>query len=231
MKKFLFLFVSMVCLSVSAQNLQLHYDFRGTSKPNVNPDGDYLTATFEMFKADKLGNTFMFIDADFNVKRGNIGLMYAEISREFTLGKLPIAAHIEFNGGVANWGSIDNAYLAGIAMPFSLKNFFFNTYVVYKLNNYHVVSNDVQATVVWNGSFFNDRMTFNGHFDVWSENKDRMTGNGGKKVVIQTEPQLWYNIIPGKFSAGTEIEMTNNFYPYNDGGFTIYPTVAVKYNF
>ncbi|MGL4332619.1 MAG: DUF5020 family protein [Bacteroidales bacterium] len=231
MKKFLLLFVSMLCLSVSAQNLQLHYDFRGTCNSNANPDGDYLTATFEMFKADKLGNTFMFIDADFNLKRGNIGMMYAEIAREFTLGKLPIAAHIEFNGGIANFGTIDNAYMVGIALPFSIKKFNFNTYVAYRLSNFHVVSNDVQWTVVWNANFLNDRMTFNGHFDIWSENKNRLTGRGGKKAVIQTEPQLWYNVIPNKFSAGTEIEMTNNFYPYNDGAFTCYPTVALKYIF
>lgn len=231
MKKFLLLFVSMLCMSMSAQNLQLHYDFRGTCNSNANPDGNYLTATFEMFKADKLGNTFMFIDADFNLRRGNIGLMYAEIAREFTLGTLPIAAHIEFNGGIANFGTIDNAYLVGVALPFNIKKFGFNTYLVYRLNNYHVVSNDVQWTLVWNSNFFNDRLTFNGHFDLWTENKNRLTGRGGKQVAIQTEPQLWYNVIPGRFSVGTEIEMTSNFYPYNNGAFTCYPTLAVKYSF
>ncbi|MGL5690834.1 MAG: DUF5020 family protein [Bacteroidales bacterium] len=227
MKKLLLLLVTLISINLSAQNLQLHYDFRGTCDSKAGDN--YVTATYEMFKPDRLGNTFMFVDVDFNLKRGNIGLIYTEIAREFTLGKLPFAAHIEFNGGIANWGSIDNAYMAGVALPFNISKFHFNTYVVYRLNNYHVVSNDVQWTMVWGGSFLNDRMTFNGHFDIWSENKNRMTGRGGKQAVIHTEPQLWYNVIVNKFSVGTEIEMTKNFYPYAD--FTCYPTLAVKYNF
>lgn len=42
--------------SIFAQNLQLHYDF--------GEDRKYLTSTFEYFNADKLGNTFLFVDLD-----------------------------------------------------------------------------------------------------------------------------------------------------------------------
>ena len=43
--------------------------------------------------------------------------MYLDIARDLKLGKSPIMAHLEFNGGVGNANnfgfSIANAYLAG----------------------------------------------------------------------------------------------------------------------
>lgn len=43
---------------LSAQNLQLHYDF--------GQDRKFFTSTLEMFKPDTLGSTFWFVDFDFN---------------------------------------------------------------------------------------------------------------------------------------------------------------------
>jgi hypothetical protein len=64
-------------------------------------------------------------------------------------------------------------------------------------------------------------MTFNGFADVWSE-----YGLGGKTVFL-TEPQLWYNINKS-FSAGGEVEISNNFAGSND--FEVRPTIAIKWN-
>ena len=44
---------------VTAQNIQLHYDF--------TDDRDYLTTTVEMFKPDAYGSTFFFIDFNYDV--------------------------------------------------------------------------------------------------------------------------------------------------------------------
>ena len=41
-------------LSATAQNIQLHYD--------LGKDRQMFTTTVEMFKPDKLGNTFFFIE-------------------------------------------------------------------------------------------------------------------------------------------------------------------------
>jgi hypothetical protein len=53
-----------------------------------------------MFKPDRWGNTFMFVDLDFNFDKQNPGLIYVEIAREFQLGNFPLLPHIEYNGGL-----------------------------------------------------------------------------------------------------------------------------------
>ena len=57
--------------------------------------------------------------------------------------------------------------------------------------------------------------------------------NGQKKgLLIQSEPQLWYNITKN-FSVGTEFEISNNFiYPTCETTKTFYfnPTLGVKFN-
>src|SRR5665648_1111147 len=58
MKKILILFVLFIAASaLKAQNVQLHYD--------IGKDRKYLTSTVEMFKPDKWGSTFFFIDMDY----------------------------------------------------------------------------------------------------------------------------------------------------------------------
>ena len=56
-KTTLLLLVSLLAFGSFAQNVQLHYDLGKGRK--------YLTSTVEMFKPDKLGSTFFFIDMDY----------------------------------------------------------------------------------------------------------------------------------------------------------------------
>lgn len=238
MKKSVLLSLILLAIGVNslfAQNLQLHFDPRGAIQGKDNFSKNYATATFEMFKADKWGSTFMFVDMDFNIEKGNIGLAYAEIARDQNLGKLPIKAHIEFNGGLGkNFGeggySIENAYLGGISYPFAVGKFHFNTYVAYKLQAFDKTSHDVQWTISWGANFFNDKLTVSGFLDVWSQNKNKSKEGweSGKKVVIIAEPQFWYNV-NSNLSFGTEIEITDNFYIKNRG--YVNPTIAAKWNF
>lgn len=237
MKKLLLVIVlGFICLSSFSQNLQLHYDFRNSIDKNLSSK-NYITATFEMFKPDKWGSTFMFVDFDLNATNGGMGLAYMEIARDFKIGDFKIMPHIEYNGGLgifeqgAGHGgfSVSNSYLAGASYSFFLEPFFINTYIAYKLNAFAKSSHDVQWTMVWNSSFFDKKVTFNGFVDVWTENKDRSGVLSGKKVVLISEPQIWYNINE-HLSIGSEIEISNNFIPVSNK-LEIIPTIAAKWNF
>ncbi|MDP2888434.1 MAG: DUF5020 family protein, partial [Bacteroidota bacterium] len=106
MKKLvLILFVSFLALGTFAQNIQTHYD--------MGKDRGYLTTTVEMFRPDKTGNTFFFIDFDYGVGDvEGVSLAYFEIARCFKLGKSPFSWHGEYNGGFGqyNAGDFNKAY-------------------------------------------------------------------------------------------------------------------------
>lgn len=71
MKKLvLVLFAGFLSVGSFSQNLQTHYD--------MGKDRRYLTTTVEMFRPDKTGNTFFFIDMDYGVG----GLQGVSIFRE-----------------------------------------------------------------------------------------------------------------------------------------------------
>lgn len=232
-KSFLPLILFLITGFVSAQNIQLHFDPRhALHKDDFGKN--YFTTTFEMFKPDKWGSTFGFVDLDFNQSRGNIGLAYMEIMRDQNIGKLPIRAHVEFNGGLASWGNLPNAYLAGASYATNIGGFNLTTYLAYKYHAFARVSNDVQWTGIWGGSLFNNKLTICGFIDIWTENKDRTQAKttDDKKIVLLTEPQFWYNVNTN-LSFGTEIEISNNFLPDSRGKDKAYvnPTIAAKWTF
>lgn len=229
-KVFFFSVLFLAAASLFSQNLQLHFDPRHALHGDKVSDKNYFTTTFEMFKPDKWGSTFMFVDLDFNQSKGNIGLAYMEIARAIKIGNSPIMAHVEFNGGLASWGTIPNAYLGGAAFNKNFGSVNIGTYVAYKYHAFARVSNDVQWTVTWGTNLFNNKVTLSGFLDLWTENKDRSKAKAisGKKVVLLTEPQVWYNISPN-LSLGSEIEISNNFLPVNKT--IVNPTLAAKWNF
>lgn len=237
MKKILLTFgLLLTVVAINAQNLQLHFDPRHALHSDTF-DKNYFTATFEMFKPDQWGSTFMFVDLDFNQSRGNIGTAYLELARDLKLGKSPIMAHVEFNGGVGkakNFGfPINNAYLAGASYATNIKGVNLSTYLVYKYNAFEKVSNDIQWTLTWGTNIFDNKVTLSGFLDVWTENKNRThePGKSGKKVIILTEPQVWYNLNKN-LALGTEIEISNNFITLNNNNKTLVnPTLAAKWNF
>lgn len=230
--------VAILCAAgtIQAQNLQLHFDPRNSLYGDKVAPINYLTATFEMFKPDQWGSTFMFVDFDFNFDKRNPGLAYAEIAREFKIGDFPLLPHIEYNGGLGlvrgtnDVGfSIPSSYLGGFGYPFKLGDFFMSTYVAYKLNAFQELSHDAQWTFTWNSTLANGKLSLAGFFDLWSENKDRTGENSGKKLVLLSEPQIWYNITP-QFALGTEIELSYNFVVGTEKFYAI-PTIGTKWNF
>ena len=231
LRKVLLFSLSVVAFaSLNAQNLQLHFDPRRSIYGKDDFQKNYLTATFEMFKPDKWGSTFMFVDFDFSSDKGNMGLVYGEIARDFKIDGFALMPHLEFNGGLGNGFIIDNAYLVGLSYPFKAGNFFMSTYAAYKLNAFKKNSHDVQWTLTWTGNFLDNKLTLSGFADIWTQDKRDIQGNSlndGKKVVFLSEPQIWYNLTE-HFSMGSEIELSYNF--YRDKFYAI-PTVAAKWNF
>lgn len=236
-RKGIILLVLLCGVSVQAQNLQLHFDPRSSIHGKEEFPTNYLTATYEMFKPDKLGSTFMFVDADFNLTDGNIGMMYTEITRKFTINNFPIMPLIEYNGGlglfeiddeVGGGYSIPNSYLVGAAYPFQLGNVFVDTYVAYKYNAFKEASHDVQWTVVWTVNLFNDKLTLCGFSDLWTENKNPLDSSSDKKIVFLSEPQVWYNT-NSHLSLGSEIKISSNFAGKNKA--YVCPTLALKWEF
>ena len=232
-KQILFAMLVIMGMAVQAHDVQLHYDFGRNIYPNEEAGRQKVTMTIEQFKADKLGSWFYFVDIDFSSKFTEGA--YTEISREFNLGKqAPVAAHIEYNGGLNRFGSFQQAALLGAAWNGHSADFsrtcsvqlmykrYFKSYE--NTRAYH----SFQLTGVWGLNFAKGKGTFSGFIDLWRGEK----ANGHGQLVLLTEPQLWYNVTP-HLSFGSEIEISNNFIfnTYNSKTFFINPTLAAKWNF
>lgn len=217
MKKIITLFTFFTVVTLSAQNFQGHYDF----------DREHVTLTFEMFKADKYGNTFTFTDFDFNANDG-ISQVYLEIARVLKTEKMPVGLHVEFNGGLGTFNgaetiggyTINNAWIFGANYGKSNAVWGFTTYAGYKAFK-NADEGNYQVTGTWYWNILKDKLTFSGFADLWSENG--LTDN----TVFLTEPQLWYHLNKA-LSVGGEVEISNNF-----GGSTEFearPTLGIKWN-
>lgn len=230
-----------------AQDIQLHYDLGRAVYDNLSPRQS-ITTTVEMFKPDRLGNTYFFIDMDYE-SDGVMGA-YWEISREFNLSNnKQWAAHVEYNGGVTTGKLADSYYgnrfqqavlLGGawnwhsgdFARTFSLQALY-----RYTFKNSHTGAhayNGFQCTAVWGVNFAHGFCTFSGYGDVWYDRS--VNGN----LTFSSEPQFWFNMDKIKgwkdihLSLGTEVEVSNNFVWDSEGTnnkFYAIPTVAVKWTF
>ena len=222
-------------------NLQTFYDFgRG-----------HVTTTLEGYYGDKWGDTFFFVDYDYDhtndsaVKKGVSG-SYFEIARGINFWQdtalKNLSAHVEFNGGV-NFGSSN--FLFGV--NYFLHNAdYSNTFtfeLMYKTYNGTAKAGNIpmQFTIVWGMDklFGVDGLKFSGFADVWGEKTSYWYGdknplaNGESNVIFISEPQLWYNV--GKLFGmenlhiGTVIELSYNFAGCH--GFYCRPCLGTKWVF
>ena len=219
-------------------NLQIFYD--------LAKDRGHFTTTLEGFYNDNWGNTFFFIDYDFNdkdTKDRKIGVSgsYMEIARclNFWQGTAlaPLSLHVEYNGGVG-FGSSN--FLFGLDYFLHSKDFrnTFNFKVLYKTFN-GIASSDLpmQFTFVWGMQdlFGLKGLRFSGFADIWGENVINFMEKADKtgKFVFLSEPQLWYNIGQhfgvNNFSIGGEVEFSYNFAGYD--GFHVRPCIGTKWVF
>lgn len=240
MKRFLLLILLIGAMSAKAQNVQLHYDFGRHAYKSLNSENKTdaraaLTSTVEMFRPDKGGSTFFFVDMDYN--QGVSGA-YWEIARELNFWQNSkmgwLSAHVEYNGGLNRVaGTYDDAFLFGATYSGHSKDFSktWSITASYKLIPRNSMSmHNFQITGVWGITFARGYMSFIGFIDFWREYRAWQ----GTSYILLTEPQLWFNFnaIKGcdklNLSIGTEVELSNNFVAK---GFFAIPTVAVKWTF
>jgi len=243
MKKILIFFTFFIAVSaLKAQNVQLHYD--------LGKDRKYLTSTVEMFKPDKWGSTFFFIDMDYGTG-GTTGVQgpqlgYFEIARGLKFWKCPFEVHVEYNGGFGQTKSADvngvpqsnNAYPINDAWLFG-GNYTWNTADYSKIFTLQAMyknirgKNDMsfQITGVWTVQMFKNKLTFDGFADFWREDNNFFLNaplGTETNFVFLTEPQLWFNCTKN-FSVGSEVEIASNFALHK--GVKVCPTIAAKWNF
>lgn len=222
--------LTLCSFTTSAQNLQFHYDLGRNA----------ITTTVEMFKADNAGNTFFFIDLDYNPR---VSGAYWEIARELNFWQNSnvdwLSVHIEYNGGLnTESGPFNNCWLGGLTYSGNSEDWSktWSITASYKaipgtigLDSNKQVHN-FQLTGVWNLDFFNHWLSFNGFADFWREARPWQ----GTEFIFMAEPQLWVNLnnIKGwekiKLSLGSEVKLSSNFVAK---GFHAMPTVAAKWTF
>lgn len=172
------LLILWACSSVAkAQtNAQILYDF--------GSDRKFVTLTLEMFKQDKWGSTYFFVDHDFNydkmvVGEKNIaqGGTYTEISRALNFWQKTQfknwSLHVEYNGGITKNYPINNAWLFGVEYLVHDKNYK-NTLTLdalYKTIRQTDQNVPLQFTAVWtcNDIFGVKGLKFDGFADFWWE--------------------------------------------------------------
>ncbi|MBP5505069.1 MAG: DUF5020 family protein [Bacteroidales bacterium] len=219
--------------TVNAQtNFQTFYDFgRG-----------HFTTTMEGFHMDNWGNTFFFIDYDYNNRDVNTIISpsntYFEIARCLNFwqdSKLaPFSWQIEYNGGFGlaadapAYGTgagfpVNSAFLTGVDYFMHSKDFN-NTLNLKLLYKYFVNLPSrvpLQFTAVWGCQdlFGLKGLRFSGFADFWCEYAN---------LVFLSEPQLWYQVFD-HFNVGGEVELSYNFAGMN--GFHVLPCVGTKWVF
>ena len=245
MKKVLLIALLFLSLPIMAQNVQLHYDFGRSLYNDLDKTAESngraaLTTTVEMFRPDKFGSTFFFVDMDYN--KGVSGA-YWEISRELNFWQQSkmnwLSVHVEYNGGLNNVvGSYDDAFLAGLTYSGHSKDYSktWSLSVMYKhiADAVDMKGEDAEAnsqiTGVWGISIADGWGSFSGFVDFWRECRPWQNTTH----IFLAEPQLWLNLnkISGwedvKLSVGAEVELSNNFVAK---GFYAIPTLAVKWTF
>jgi len=228
MKKLVLAFIAgLFALGVYSQNIQLHYDF--------GKDRKLVTSTVEMFRPDKYGSTFFFIDMDYssdarNVNNG-VSLAYWEFARAFKWKEnQAIMPRVEYNGGVlkldgeaTSFVPIENCWLAGVEHTWASADF--SKILTFQANYKNIKDKEdasFQLTAVWTVKMLKGKLVFDGFADFWKEEMF-----WGTNYRFLTEPQIWYNFCPN-FAVGSEIEISNNFVK---NGTQVNPTAALKYTF
>ena len=195
-----------------------------------------------MFKGDKFGDTFWFIDHYYAKSSQRPALAsavngsYFEIERGLNFWQesalKDFSVHVEYDG--STWG-------AGI-FCFGGKYFFHSAdysrmLTLYLMYDQHIgvgrADVPVKFTAVWglNDLFGLKGLNFKGFCDVWGNNTLYLDGTTTKYSIL-AEPQLWMNL-GGAFDhhldIGTEIELSYNFAGHK--GFMCNPCAGIRWTF
>lgn len=229
MKKLLFLLLFVFFADSFAQNLQIHYD--------LGKDREYFTTTLEMFRPDEYGSTFFFVDMDYNRGGNNsVSLAYWEIARYINLpfaGKL--SATVQYNDGMLHIKGtpidvpLGHIWLGGFNHPINLGFVTLGQDFLLRKDYLSKNSVDVQLTTTWFVPFFDGKLSFTGFLDIWSTKQAVDINKDESKIVVLSEPQLWYSF-DKHLSVGSELEISSNFIP-GESDIQVMPTLGVKWNF
>ena len=223
--------------AAQAQNLQVFYDF--------GKDRQYITTTFEMFKGDKFGDTFWFIDHNYNPFKNNAEVVtlgpgngtYFEIERGLNFWQdsalKDLSGHIEYDGLLTGTGFNMGTWCFGLKYFFHSQDFSktFTIYAMYeKFGSKSIACADVPVkfSAVWglNDLFGLKGLTFKGFADFWGNNTAWGTWS------FLTEPQLWMNLgslFDGHLDIGGEVEISCNF--AGNKGFMVNPCAGLRWAF
>ena len=246
MSKKFFIAVAVAALSLAqgakAQNLQVFYDF-GEGR-------NYVTTTFEMYKADKWGDTFWFIDHYYNstdgtyksavTNSGPANGSYFEIERGINFWQdtelKDLSAHVEYDGLITGGGFNMGTWCVGVKYFLHSEDFskMLTLYAMYeRFNGSRISSADVPVkfSAVWS---INDvlgvkGLVFKGFADFWGNNQ--YFGADRAEWSFLTEPQIWYNlgeVFDSHLDVGGEIEISNNFIAK---GFKVNPCAGIRWTF
>jgi hypothetical protein len=221
----------------SAQDLQLHYDWRHTIDPRNNPR-DFPALTFKSFKAMGFGSFLLKLEANLDGAQHNVSKGYVEVSQTLRFWKAPVFALAEYTGGLGLFDgggggySIANAYIIGAAYPFQWNGGWANVSLGYKHTNFQRASHDPQMTLYW-GRPLGRRWAFASTGVLWTQSQnqgDDFTAKlSGKRASFLLENEIWWRAV-GPVSVGSEVRVSRNVYA-TDGRLLVYPTLGVRYLF
>ena len=178
-----------------------------------------------MYRPDEKGATFWFVDFDYNEPNSTgASLGYWEIARYFkTTFNKNFSLTLQFNDGVASWGTLGQAWLAGGVYAFSLNKLNLSLELMYRQLR-GSSSADGQLTFVFFVPFLSGRAHFTGFMDIWTQDE---IGEEAKEVIIMSQPQIWY-ALSENFYIGGETRITKNFLPKKEWQW--YSTVGLKWD-
>ena len=231
MKKKLFIAAIAVCALAATANAQTNF------QTFYDLGRKHFTTTLEGFHQDSFGNTFFFIDYDYNYRDGNTVVSpnntYFEIARCLNFwgdsALAPLSLQVEYNGGFGATSDMGFAFPVNSAFLFGVDYFlhssdFNNTLNLKALFKKFVHMNSnvpLQFTAVWGCQdlFGVPKLRFSGFADLWWEYD---------YTVFLSEPQLWYGI-GDHFNIGGEVEFSYNFAGMS--GFNVMPCIGTKWVF
>ncbi len=223
-----------------SQNLQIHYDFRHTLDPTLNPN-NFPSFSFEFFREiDSAGSgSFLFkMQADLKGQASNVGQVFTQVTQTLRFWKPKVYLSLNYSGGLGvspdGYGFyLSNAFATGVSYPFQWKGAWFSTQALFRYNAFKQPSYDVQGVFYFGKGFWNYRVFAGGSFVFWTENRDQgieyTQHLHGKKLAFFGDPQVWVKI-RGAFSVGTRINVYYNLLG-GDRQLQVYPTVGTKIQF
>lgn len=236
-KKLIFAAVAALAFAISAKaqtNVQTFYDF--------GKDRNYVTTTFEMFKGDKFGDTFFFIDHYYTSKdqrpaaASAINGSYFEIERGINFWQesslKDLSAHVEYDG--TTWGQGTWCFGAKYFLHSQDYSNMLTLYAMYEtFRGFGSADIPLKFTAVWSmGNLFSVKgLTFKGFADLWGNNCVWTDGTTTKWTFL-TEPQLWMNLgslFDGHLDIGGEVELSYNF--AGNKGFMCNPCAGLRWTF